>query len=430
MEVYRKRNLFYLWIIFLISPFFAFLIALKKGFNTYYQPIILGFSFLFGYSVFFWGGDILRYAATYEIVKNYSWSDFWFILSHRFDAEALSRYPANLVNRKPDIYALVLQFFVSRFAESNRLFFALVSLIYTKFFLMFLNMVYTKLEIRPKKVLHYVFIVFLIVIIPFYVGVTGIRFWTALFLFIYFVLRYFDTPKFKFIILSGLSLLIHYSFFVPFTILVLFHVVPVKRFTAKILVAFSLLVFFVSSTTSIMNSIEDVLYFTEGTTIEGEVQGYTNEELLDQRKERNSTNNWYVSLRSDSLFYVLILFMSLEFFGILKLNDTDFTRRLYPLLVLFFCLTLLTYHLGSLGRFKNIFYLLTFARYVLIFPGNINVFLFRLMGYILIPVLILYILVTFRVGLYFVDSYLIINNSIGVFFLNSSESISEFLVGH
>ena len=430
MDTNKKNNLYYLWIIFLFSPFFAFLLAIKRGFNTYYQPIILGFSFIFGYSVYFYSGDILRYIETYEMVKYYTWNDFWFILSHPFDGNALSQYPENLVNRKPDKYALILQFIVSRFTDNYRWFFALASLIYTKFFLMFLNEVYNKMGIKPQDFLHYIFIIFLLIVVPFYVGVTGIRFWTALFLFLYFLFKYFDKGGFQTIFSAGLSLFIHYSFIVPVALLFLVHILPIKKFATKILVVISLAIFFISSTTSMLNNIQRAVSITEGTNIEENVGSYTDADLLEQRKSKSNETNWYVSLRSDSVFYLLIIFFILEFGGFLKLKDTIFTSRVYPLIVLFFCLTLLTYHLGSLGRFKNVFYLLVFSRYAIIYPVANNRKVLKSLSIILLPFLVLYILVSFRGGFYFVDAYLVINNIIGVFSLRSTESLSEFIVGH
>lgn len=431
MKDIKSRNLFYYWMIFVISPFLAFILVLKRGFNKYYQPVILAFAFLYGFHVFTYSGDILRYAETYQVIRTYSWNDFWYLLINRLDPEALSRYPENVVNRKPDIFAFSLQFLTSRVSDSPRLFWGLVSLINTKFMLMFFNRVYRHLDVKPKTILHYTFIAFLVLVVPFYVGVSGVRFWPALFLFLYFLLHYIDKKKIKWLFLGGFfSILIHYTFFIPFIIILLFHYTSLGKKSSKFLVILALLYFGTSSTTSMFQSFQTAVKITEGTTVSESMGTYADQDLLEHKTSLQDKQNWYVSLRSQLLFYFLILFTILEVFGFIKLRDNIYSEKLYPYLIIFFCLAMLTYQLGSLGRFVYIFYLLAFSRYVIIFPNNTYNYHLKGFSLTLIPVLILYTAVTFRAGFYTVDSYFLVNNSVSLFFLRSTESLSEFLVGH
>jgi hypothetical protein len=86
--------------------------------------------------------------------------------------------------------------------------------------------------------------------------------------------------------------------------------------------------------------------------------------------------------------------------------------------------------MGSLSRFKYVYFLLLLSRFVILAglqPENKKM---KAITKIFVPFLALYILVTFRAGFYFVDPLLLINNSLTMFFLNSDISLSEFIVGH
>src|SRR5690606_19561816 len=108
-------------------------------------------------------------------------------------------------------------------------------------------------EFRGNKVRHFIFVAALGVVIPFYVGVTGVRFWPALFLFTWCILKYLSSNKSKFIFLSGVSMLIHYSFFVPFSILILYYFFPIKGIVSYALVFISIAFYLLTSTNSIFN---------------------------------------------------------------------------------------------------------------------------------------------------------------------------------
>lgn len=424
-------SLKYFWLLFLIWPFLAFILALRNGFNKHYQPIILAFSFLYGYGVYLYSGDILRYEEAYKLVVNYQWSDFFFLLTNKFDSGFKGGYKPNLFNLKPDVFAIILSFFTSRISEDPRLFWGVLSVIYTWFMLLFFNQVKLHFHVGPKRYWHYIFIFFLILIIPKYVGISGVRFWPALFLFMYYLMVYLNSGRrLKYIFLLSLSILIHYSFFIPVVIVVIVHFLPIKMFVFRTIVLVSLSFFTLSSTTSIFAFLSGAVEVMDGNTVGESASSYANQEIYQQRKAIAETRNWYVTMRSESILYILLIATLIEAFGLVRLQETSFTYQVFPFLIVFFCLTLLTYYLGSVGRFKNIFFLLALTRYTVLFPFNYQSRFIKVLVALLVPTLTLYILVTFRSELYFVESTLFVNNVIGIFFSRSKESLSEFLIGH
>ena len=420
-----------LWFGFLIWPFGVFLYSIRNILNKHYQKLIIAFSFLYGYTVYPYSGDIINYREWFSIVASYNIYDYLYILQNTFSTESLVSYQVtNNMVTQPDVFAISLQFLVSRFTENPRWFWGIVSVIYTSFMFMFVNQITKEVNWLNKNFGQLLFFAFLLLVIPFYVGVTGVRFWPALFLFCTYLVKYIYRPKAKYIGYAALSILIHYSFFVPVAILLIKHLLPDNRFFYRLLVVFSLMIFASTSSGYLLSTLEGYTSIFNETVVEERVNSYTDQDVLQQRTQKQSQNNWYVSLRSDSILYFLLILTFMEISGFWKFHENEFTEKMFPYLTIFFCVTLLTINLGSIGRFKNIFYLLALSRYVHLFglqPWDSRL---RFSSYILFPILILYILVTFRAGFYTIDPLLLIHNVVTAFFLESDLSLSEFLVGH
>ena len=163
----KNNTLAGLLLLSIFWPAFAFALAAGKLWRKQYHIIILIFSFWFGYYINFYSGDIISYKQTYEMVEEYTWSDFYFLIENFHTTGRLKHYQGNTVNSKPDIYALTLQFLFSRVSDNSRWFFGFVSLLYTFFFLKFLDEV---LLITKKTFTKswYVFFWSLVLLIPFY----------------------------------------------------------------------------------------------------------------------------------------------------------------------------------------------------------------------------------------------------------------------
>lgn len=418
------------YLLFLLWPFLACILALRRGFDERYQGILIAFSFLYGYTVFLYSGDILRYEEAYYLVAEYSWSDLWFIITNKLDPVALSAYKANTVNQKPDIFALITMFVTSRISETPRLFWGVVSMIYTWFMLLFFYEIKRHFDVQ-KTWIHYLLIFFLIIVIPKYVGVTGVRFWPALFLFLFLLMRYVGSNySFKYILATFLTVLIHYSFAALFGLIMLFHFVPVKRTISKILVVISMSVFTLTSTTSLLSFLSVVVEVSDDTTIGQSMESYSEEDVYEQRMNKVKNTNWYVQFRATAHYYFFFLIFLLDLLGFFKIKESVFSKGLLPVIVIFFCVALLTINLGSLGRFNYIFVMLVLTRYITLYQLNAGNYLYRILGVGLAPIVMIYFLVLMRSELYYVEPQLLVNNSLGLFMVRSPQSLSELLIGH
>jgi hypothetical protein len=429
LSMIKSDKKYYLFILFLIWPFGTLLLAIRKFTEEHYRFIILLFSILFGYSVYLFSGDILRYEQAFYEIITYEWGDYFHLLLNSFSADKLAGFSKNVVNTQPDVYALSLQFLTSRLTEDPRWFWAIVSLLYTYFFIQFLSEVIKETEL-VKTIPQIIFISYLVLLIPYYYGVTGVRFWTAVFIFMLCVMRYIRYQDAKYIIIAAFTILVHYAFILPVGLLLFYRFIPSNRYVIAAMMIVSIGFFAASSNTQILTTIENNMGIFSGTAIEDRADSYTNQDILEAKQERGDERNWYVKLRGDSILFFLIILFPLEAMGVFGWKTNEFTRRLFPMILLFFCITLLTYNLGSIGRFKNIFYLLCLVNYSVLAGLNPKSRSLNLVAYFLAPLLLLHLLVTFRALFYWIDPLLIIGNPIVIYLFRSDESLSEFIVGH
>lgn len=424
-----SENKKYLILLSIVFPFLGFILACKNFFVRNSQFSILFFSFWFGYMVVFNGGDIVSYHEAFPELISYSFDDFWHLIVNSLNED--KKYlivPENVFNSKPDIFALSLGFLVSRFTENERWFFALVSLIYTYFSLKFFQEVF-KFTGRSNTKLWKLLLLFLITIVPFYVGVTGVRFWVALFLYMFLLMRYVNTGKMVYFVLVFTTVLIHYTFLFPILILAIVIFIPIPSRLMRILVLIALVYYALSSSTNIIGSIQESLsYF--GDSVSSNAEAYTDQEDIAARNAAVADANWYVKFRGDIITYFFIGIFAIDYFGLVSYRKDKLPRLFEKLYLLFFIIAMLTNGLGSLSRFIYVFYLISIIRLLWLCNYNESNALFLKLPKVLFPILMLHILVVLRSGLYFVDPVLLFGNPIVYLYIQSGLNVSEILVGH
>ncbi len=429
MMEYKNSN-FYSWVFFVLWPFGSFAMALKNVFFKHNQKIILAFSFLYGYSVFLSSGDILRYEQSFYDVILFDWDYYVYLIQNRHNMTEMDTYSNSAIIFQPDYFALSLQFFVSRFTENPRWFWALLSLIYTYLTLNFLNIFYQEVNWIKKFYLQKIFLIGLIMIVPFFVGVTGVRFWPALFLFTSYAILFLNTKRLKYLIIASLSILIHFSFLLPVALLVLVFFMPKSKYFYKLLVTVGLIYMLVGTISSSLGFISSVSSNMDETSVSNRSEAYSSEDFLAARNDKELQTNWYVRYNTNFVLYFFILIGVLDVLGFLKFKENNFLYNTYPLFLIFLILLMITKDLGSISRFRYVFYLLLLGRYLILIGLQPNNKKLKLIAICFMPILFLHIIVSFRSGFYTVDPLLLVNNSVLSFFMHSDISLSEFLIGH
>lgn len=420
----KLKLLFWFW------PFGAFIMAVRNIRIKSYHPIILMFSFLYGYSVYMYSGDVVRYAESFEVISRATWQDFFYLLQQSYTGKDYGIGHFGIAATQPDIYALTLQFLVSRVTENSRWFFAIVSLIYTYLFLTFLK------EIQPEikwnnSFWQKIFFVYLLLVVPFCYPVIGVRFWSALYVFLLFSLKYIKSQKRIYILWSFTSVLFHFSFIIPVLLLFVLQFIKWSKHLATFLVLIATIFFTLTSSTQVAHYVsQSAIFFEDSTTLKNRVESYGDSDSIERRDKKISETNWYARWNRTALVNFLILTFLLEFFGVLKFKKNHFLEKLQPFYLLIFILCMFTINIGVISRFNYIFRILALARYAILCGINPNNQSLRIVTILLIPILIMHIAVTARIGFYTVDPLLIISPSIIVFLKQSSISLSELLVGH
>ncbi len=414
--------------IFFIFPVLGLFTGVKNFISNNSSIPIVIFGFWFGYSVFYYSGDILHYRDNFKYLIDYSWTDFFTILINNYSREGIDIFNSNnLYHVKPDVFAITLGFLISRVTDEPRFFFATLGAIY--FFLLSRFLHESVIYTNGKKNKNWkLFFIFLVLIVPFYVGITGVRFWTALFLFAWMVLKYINTGKNRFVRVAALSCFVHYTFIFPIIVLFVTFFLRINRVIFQSLIVIGVFYALLSNTTSSFDYISETLKFFDNEVIEESASGYLDQDKLSERNTEIVDANWYVQWRVNLINAFFLLSYLWDFFYMRIKNPikSKFFERLYDF---FFLISLFTLNLGSIGRFVYIFYFFILIR-LMELHSNAGSNKFSFLAKIAFPVIAIQVLVTFRAGFYYVDPYLIFMPSITLLFAKSEISLSQLLIGH
>ncbi|WP_333875365.1 EpsG family protein [Flavobacterium sp.] len=416
--------------LFFLFPLTGFYNGIKYFFQSKYRYGLLIFAFWYGYSVFFYSGDIISYRDDFAKVAQYSWGDFNHIIVNSYNDDVkFSKVDPCTYNFKPDIYAVTMGFLVSRFTENPRWFFGIVSVIYVFFMLKFFTESVKFSGFKNSNGWR-LFFLGLVFIVPFYVGVSGIRFWPGLFFYGWMLLRYINTGQVKYLFFTAFSPLFHYTFIFPVAVAFVAGFLRINRTFFKILTLMGILYALLSSTTSSLNFIKNALEIFDNDSINNASAAYlTQDETVKATTQVVKTTNWYVTWRVNLLNFFFIAFFLFDFFNFndwRKTKDNMIFENLYQI---FFIITLFTFNLNSMGRFVYVFYFLVLVRLMCLQTVNPSHKL-KAWNLMFTPIIALHIFVSLRAGFYTIDPLLLISPSPALLFIHSNISLSEFLVGH
>jgi hypothetical protein len=191
----KGKYLIFQALLMLISPICSFFVSLRFYKNTISQIFILIFAFYFGY----YCGFISDLATHYD--------DMVAIYVGRSLKEILRDPRTFLIGH--DLYHFVLKFILSRFDVSEQVFGAFAASLYALSFLFFFRQLKTFYNSKLSMVSG--LLLLCVVFVVEYYWYQGLRFWTGIFFFLGFYMKYLNTNKIKFLLLSFISPLFHYT---------------------------------------------------------------------------------------------------------------------------------------------------------------------------------------------------------------------------
>lgn len=120
--------------------------------------------------------------------------------------------------RNYDVYQPLIVFFVSRFTDDHRILFGLYGLVIGFFFSRILGFFVDQCH-RPLRAVEYGLLACIAFSLDIGSAINGVRMWTALFVFLYGFLFFWQQRNPNYLAVACLSVLVHFSFIVPVALL-------------------------------------------------------------------------------------------------------------------------------------------------------------------------------------------------------------------
>jgi hypothetical protein len=325
-----------------------------------------------------------------------------------------------------DLYMPVLTYVISLFTGNPRWLFMIFAIVFGFFYSRNMWFILDRLPANNSNLI-WILVAFFFLICPIW-DINGARMWTALHIFMYGALPYLITKEKKKLIWCFAALFVHFSYFIPLAILIVYHFIP-KSVTP-------LLIFFIISIFIDTINIIQVRTLLESYLpdfLQPRVRGYTNEDYYQSVMEGRSGVglNVYVYLSNQiSKWSILILLICIPLFFKKTIEKDYFINRL-------FCFTLLIYSISNIlslipsgSRFLTvsqmfalpaiIFFIITKNKIILMNRKS-NMIIKGLIISLLIPI-ILYI----RTGLDFYGISILLNPIIA-FFIEDTIPIIQYI---
>jgi len=410
------KESYYAGFLFLIWPFLSLVTAFKNYNKPWAKNILWAFIAFYGFTFGVVPGseaDIVRYIAGFQN---------WYTQRIGF-VEAVEYF---LSTRNLDVLNFTIQITLSRFTDNQ----AMLTLTYALFFGYFFSRnIWYLLDHMEGRLMFFTILLLtcFFFIVPIW-NINGFRMWTATHIFLYGLLPYlFENRKDK-LWVSFSSILVHFSFIIPLTILVgymiagnwlalYFGIYVVSFFISEIDIGF--INQYVEAYTPERFQERTVYYRVEGSDLEGLPTA-----------EQSFQRNWYMRWYQPGLRWAIAACMFVIFLGSGRkfIQERPGLCNLFCFSLLFFSFANIVSSLPSLGRFLSLAMLIAMACIILYAQQRPEDKQIRYVIVASLPALFLFILVSIRVGLLSVSATSILGNPIiALFTTGENISLEAFL---
>lgn len=396
----NKGNILRGVIISIVYPFAGLVNALRQIRSKEAAVCFFIFCVYFGFAFIYYDGSVMlgegkdseRYAV--EVVD-----------AHRMDC-SLSQYIE--YRDREDYYATIMLYVVSRFTDNPQIFYGIVTLIMA-FFMVKSSWIIISRTNKNKYV--YLCIIAMLLSAPVW-KISGLRWWTALYVFLYGLLSFLFEHKKLRLLWCFVSVLIHYTFLFPVYVLLVWFVLP-KRKILPYVVVFAVLSLMGSLDLSIF---EDLVRNIIPSDFDSDViAGYMTFEYKAQ-------HNWFAdSGRILSIYLNLFVVVCLFILGRKTIEGDDLLRK-FTILVLLMASLCLFINFAPWGRrFLDLSNFLLYGLFALVLSNDaINDAVRKPMS-LTIPFFVYYLLYQLNFGLYSIGALnLFLGNFITVFLYNDN----------
>lgn len=322
-----------------------------------------------------------------------------------------------------DIYQPLVTWLFAIFTDNPKFLFAFFGGFFALFYGHNLWIVFTRISKRISYLII-ILMVFYAIINPIW-NINGVRMWTAAQVFVFGILNLFVLSNRKYWIWLILSVLIHFSFFIPAVVFFAFKYLPKKE---SFFVAFYLI-------TLTINEI-DLFQFRTSLSflpeiLQPKVQSYTNERYAEGLELAMARVNWYVRLQSTLSVVMINIWVVILY---LKRNSW---RHIFPnyyslflFLLLFGGIANILANVPSGARFLVVSDMLFIALVLLIYGNaNLKIKLSPLLASFIIAASFFVIIFKVRVGMDYIGPLLFFGNPFIVLFIEDQTPLIQFIKG-
>lgn len=391
--------------LYLIWPFASFIYALRNYRSLWSSKIYILFAVFFGFT-FVQYGDALRVAESLEAMQSMSISEVF--------GNYLSSGSAQL-----DIAYPILIFLVSKITIDYRFLFAILTLIYSVIITKSITFLLSYVKTKVGWIDGLILVSFAITVQLWYVG--G-RWNLAALVFAYNLLRYFYSKQNKYLLLSFLSVFIHWSFVIVIPIVVAYLVIGNRTWIYYALFVTSFFISFLS-----FQEIQGTFDSYAPTVILESRSGYLSEEYKESITESVEKTNWYVNGHQQLIKWFVLIAVS---FIVIKMQKEIKKRKslfnFFNFGMLFMVITNTLSLVPSISRFYTVGNWLLLAAFFLYFH-QVNGHFNTALKYFSIFALSIFIVVRIRMSLDAVSIWTLIGNPFYVYFVDNDKAIIEFI---
>ena len=371
----------YYLVLFVIWPFLAFVTALSNYSQKEAKKVV--YIFLIYYGLTFVNNneavDAFRYALTLKANAALPFSDFFKIVGGLYASDT-----------SVDIVEPLVSFIVSRFTGHFSIYFAIWAAIFGYFYLKSINLLHDRYMQNAGWNVA-ILLGFFIMILPI-TSISGIRMWTAAWIFFYGAYHVVLHRDPRFIMVTLASSLVHWSFISANAILIIYFFAGNRNL---IYLPITIASFFIPQ---IISPFLQGISLRLGGGLQSRFENYSSEAYIHTVQESQEQVAWFIKISSDLVFYFLILavlFIQVRFGSLMKGKAE---RNLFSFILLFLAFVNFGMSIPSFGvRFQVLFFLFATLYLFMFFikqHGN-QVSLLILIG--LFPML-LYAVINFRLG--------------------------------
>jgi hypothetical protein len=407
----NQKNRFGYVPIFLIWPFLGLLVSFRNFRNSWAKNLFWLFCIFFGYTfvISSQGPDSSRYSIELATFAKAN-------LSLGSILNALYSTDNNFV----DIVQPLLTFIISRFTDDSRILFTVFALIFGFFYSRNIWYILERVEIKISLIISF-FILTFILLNPIW-NINGFRMYAAAQIFIYGALPYLMEKDGKRIFWILFSVFVHFSF-----------VVPVILFVSYLLIGDRLTLFFwffiISAFITEINlpAVREFLSLLPD-IFRLRVESYTTPAYIKNVTKAAAEVNWYIPYSAKVIRWVVYGFSTVVFF-----NSRNILKR-KPNLLRLFCFALFIYgwtnisrNVPSGGRFITLSNLFMFSFFIFWFNLKVRGRLFSLLKYLSVPALLLFIIVSLRIGFDYAGFLTLVGNPFVAPFIRDNVPLIDYI---